>query len=66
MFCRTLQKRKKQKFWVKKSKKGKTPIETQAATQHVSYNTSKGKKLKLILIYVYRYKITCQAIRRKK
>jgi hypothetical protein len=49
VFCRTLQK--KLNVWVRKRKK--TPIKTQAATQHVPYNT-KGKQLTFILMYVDR------------
>jgi hypothetical protein len=53
VFCRTL--KKKAKLLCKKTKKKrKPPIKTQAATQPVPYNTTKGKKLKFILMYVHR------------
>jgi hypothetical protein len=37
-----------------RKQKGKIPIKTQAATQPVPYNTTKGKNLKLVLMYVHR------------
>ena len=37
-----------------KKQKRKLTIKPQAATQPVPYNNTKGKKLKLILMYVYR------------